>query len=623
MTGVIVFTAFTMLGCGRSDSPAVDAVDAVDGTYKRAPMGWNSWNYFRCDDLNETAVLAQAQALVDSGLIDAGYRYVNLDDCWMDGRDADGALRSNQDKFPDEEQVQSDGTIVVVPGMKALAQKIHALHSRKNPELNLLFGLYESPSFFGRTCAGMDGYAGGVGSYLHEEQDAQSFQDWGVDYLKYDSCGSFTASYGVMHDALLKARQRNIDANAADAGERPTQPIFVSADPLALEGFWSGQWYSPLVPFPARTVSNAARVSENVGKSWSTIADSIYYAHANASYVIGPAYFNDLDMLQVGNASDEAYWLDAQKTQFAMWAMFLSPLLAGNDLSSQSSETLEILSNREIIAVNQDLLTLSPALDVPASLAANAANGHSLTEISAQPEGVLQVWKRPLSASGEWAVAMVNGTTSAADISVDPARLGFEGAVTVRDLWTHTQVGNMTGAYTAKAVPPHGTAIFVIKGKERAFDGVISLGSEPIEALVTTSTLDPLKSDGLYRNQAVGGGSLQLGGTSYEQGIAVNALANIVYRLNGRCSTFSSVVGVDDKGRTRLGLAGYAQFEVWGDGIKLWDSGVMKNGDQPLRIDALDIRGVTTLVLHVGDADHGLDGSHADWADATLSCGGG
>ncbi len=328
-------------------------------------------------------------------------------------------------------------------------------------------------------------------------------------------------------------------------------------------------------------------------------------------------------MLQVGNASDEAYWLDAQKTQFAMWAMFLSPLLAGNDLASQSRETLEILANRDIIAVNQDLLTLSPALDVAASLAANAANGHALTEISAHPDGVLQVWKRPLSVSGAWAVAMVNGTTTAADIGVDLANLGFEGAVTVRDLWTHTQVGNVTGAYIAKAVPPHGTAIFVIKGKERVFDGVIALGAEPIEALVTTSTLDPLQSDGLYRNQAVGGGALQLGGTSYEQGIAVNALANIVYRLNGRCSTFSSIVGVDDKGRTRLGLPGYAQFEVWGDGVKLWDSGVMKSGDQALRIEALDIRDVSTLVLHVGDADHGIDGGHADWAEATLRCGGG
>ena len=283
------------------DPPAIHKV-AENGLAKTPPMGWNSWNLFagRVDDATVRTI---ADAMVTSGMRDAGYIYVNIDDTWEGVRDAQGMLQTNH-KFPD---------------MKALADYVHSK--------GLKLGIYSSPG--PRTCAGYPA------SYGHEEQDAKMWASWGIDYLKYDWC---SAGNIYKPENLQPVYQKMGEALQATG-----RPIVFS---LCEYGLGSVEKWGPEVG------GNLWRTTGDIRDEWSSMIGNVEKQVPTASYA-GPGRWNDPDMLEIGNGHMTG---DEYRTHMSLWALVASPLLAGNDIRKMSQETKDILMNKEVIAVDQDAL---------------------------------------------------------------------------------------------------------------------------------------------------------------------------------------------------------------------------------------------------------------------------
>ncbi len=361
------------------------------------PMGWNSWNTFQCS-ISESLIKGVADTMVSSGMQAAGYDYVNLDDCWMDGRDGSGNLRWNTSKFP--------------AGIPALADYVHGK--------GLKFGIYESANT--ATCVGLYGgidKAVAVGSLGNEAKDAATFASWGVNFLKYDLCAGQRSSLVTMGTALR-------------AG---TRPILYSINP----GNGQTDLDPPKPNWDMQGVANIWRIGFDINASFGSVTQLIDENSGLYSYA-GPGHFNDPDMLEVGKLAN----VNEDRSHFAMWAIMAAPLIAGNDIRSMSTTTRDILTNTEIIAVDQDPLGLQ---------------GRRVSASGA----TLDVWSKTLSGTNVRAVALLNRGGSAASISVNWTDLGLPaGAATVRDLWAHTDLGSFTGSYTASNVPSHGVAMLKV-----------------------------------------------------------------------------------------------------------------------------------------------------------------
>jgi len=382
---------------GRGDAGGAGGSGVVGVVGATPPMGWNSWNTFRCN-ITESLIKGIADVVVSSGMKEAGYQYVNLDDCWMDGRDSSGKLRWNTTKFP--------------AGIPALADYIHGK--------GLKLGIYEVPN--STTCVGI--YSGvspsvAVGSLGHETTDAQTFASWGVDFLKYDLCKGQRGGFAVMRDAL-RATGR---------------PIFYGINP--------GNTSSDLCP-PNRcsvdlpTIANMWRITTDISGSWSSVLKMVD-ADAQLWSYAGPGHWNDPDMMEVGNGLSDT----EGRAHFSMWAMLAAPLIAGNDLRSMSAATEATLTNSEVIAVDQD---------------ARGIQGRKV----ATPATDLEVWSKPLSGTNVRAVALLNRGGATASITVQWSALGIPtGAAAVRDLWSHTDAGMFTGSYTA-SLPSHGVVMLKV-----------------------------------------------------------------------------------------------------------------------------------------------------------------
>lgn len=371
--------------------PLVEAASPArpdNGLARTPPMGWNSWNHFGCD-VSSALIRETADAMVASGMQDAGYRYVVIDDCWQVDRAPDGRIVPDPQRFPE--------------GMKALADYVHAR--------GLLFGIY--------TDAGRKTCQGRPGSYGHEDTDARTYAEWGVDYVKVDWCYSdgldARERYAVFRDALL-ASGRDIVFSICEWGTN-----------------------EPWVWGPE--TGNLWRTTGDIFDRWESVLSildrsSQYWASA------GPGHWNDPDMLEVGNGgmSDDEY-----RAHFSLWAVMAAPLMAGNDLreltgpGERAQATREILTNREVVAVDQD------PLGVQGRLVQNFP-----------PE--LQVWSRPL-ADGSRAVVLLNRASVPTTITTNFDRLGIRAdSARVRDLWAHEDRGTFQRRYEAM-VPSHGVVM--------------------------------------------------------------------------------------------------------------------------------------------------------------------
>jgi alpha-galactosidase len=353
------------------------------------PMGWNSWNFF-AGKVTDKDIRGAADQIVATGMKDAGYIYVNIDDTWEGERDADGVLHSN-DKFPD---------------MKALADYVHSK--------GLKIGIYSSPG--PKTCAGF------AASLDHEVQDAQLYASWGIDYLKYDLCSYIPAA--MMKQAPNdKAEQMRMMIAAYDkmgkALKATGRPIVYS---LCQYG-WDAPWeWAPAIG------GNLWRTTGDVQANWQSIYGIINQNAGLAKYA-GPGHWNDPDMLEVGNGQISRYdnkmhllSLAENRSHFSMWAMLAAPLLAGNDLPNMKPEIKAILTNKDVIAIDQDKL------------------GHQGTR--AYADGEVEVWTRHL-AGGAMAIAVLNvgeNRYSTHPFHLDLTKLGLHGAQKGKDLWTGQDV---------------------------------------------------------------------------------------------------------------------------------------------------------------------------------------
>lgn len=351
------------------------------------PMGWSSWNHF-ADRIDDQTIRAQADAIVASGLKDAGYVYINVDDTWQGQRDAAGALQPNQ-KFP---------------AMKALADYVHGK--------GLKLGIYSSPAE--KTCAGY------MGSYGHEEQDAQTFARWEIDYLKYDWCqpggtlDEMKESFAKMHDALKKTGR----------------PIVLSISEYGWHKVW--QW-------GATVGGNLWRTTGVISDQYRVMAE-IGFNQNGLEKFAGPGHWNDPDMLEVGNGGMNE---DEYRTHMSLWAILAAPLIAGNDLSKMTPYTVDLLGNREVIAVDQD---------------PQGRQGFRVAQ-----EGPFEVWMKPM-ADGSKVVGLFNRQRTPEQMEVDFAQIDVYGDATVRDLWLKKDMGTFQDSFSAY-VPSHGVVLVKIKEK--------------------------------------------------------------------------------------------------------------------------------------------------------------
>jgi alpha-galactosidase len=351
------------------------------------PMGWNSWNNFGCSP-SESLLKGVADVFVSSGMAAAGYKYVNIDDCWMSGRDSSGNLVADATKFPS--------------GIKALADYVHGK--------GLKLGIYETP--YTTTCAGKTGGQG------HETQDAKSYAAWGIDYLKYDDCRGALTGFATMHDALIAAGR----------------PIFYSINPV----YGAGSCVPPNCAVDELKLTNMWRIGFDITNTWASFTGLIDTDKPLAQYA-GPGHWNDPDMLEVGRGMSA----DEDRSHFGMWAMLAAPLIAGNDITKMSDTTKAILTNTDVIAVNQDPL------------------GKQATVVATS--GSNQVWAKKLSGTNTYAVALFNRSGSAASMTVKWSDVGLPaGSATVRDLYAQKDLGPSSDSYTATSVPSHGIVMLKI-----------------------------------------------------------------------------------------------------------------------------------------------------------------
>jgi alpha-galactosidase len=351
------------------------------------PMGWNSWNKFACD-IDEDLIRETADAMVSSGMKAAGYTYVNIDDCWMaPERDAQGRLQADPVRFPS--------------GIKALADYVH--------ERGLKLGIYSSAGT--KTCQGLPA------SLDHETTDAASFAEWGVDLLKYDNCNNqgrpAVERYTAMAEALA-ATGRDIVYSICEWGANKP---------------W--EW-------AAEVGGHYWRTTGDISDRWGSMV-SILDQQVGLETYSGPNAWNDPDMLEVGNGgmTTEEY-----RAHMSLWSLLNAPLIAGNDLRTMDATTRDMLTDRDVLAVNQDWAGIQ---------------GHKIAD-----DGDLEVWAKPMS-DGSAAVVLFNRGVAGAQVATTAAALGLLNAPAyqMRDLWADTTT--VTRSHVRASVPAHAARMFVVR----------------------------------------------------------------------------------------------------------------------------------------------------------------
>jgi alpha-galactosidase len=373
---------------------------------KTPPMGWNSWNTFACD-INEDLIRKTADVMVSSGMKDAGYQYINLDDCWHGQRDAQGFIHEDATRFPS--------------GIKALADYVHSK--------GLKIGIYSDAGT--QTCGGKPGSRG------HEYQDAITYANWGIDYLKYDWCYT---------DGL----------NAEEAYKTMRDAIYSAGRPMV---FSICEWGQSKPWTWAATVGHSWRTTGDIGNcfdceigygTWSKLSVlAILDKQMELRKYAGPGHWNDPDMLEVGNGLSAS----ENRAHFSLWCMLAAPLMAGNDIRNMSADVHDILTNKEVIAINQDPL------------------GIQCYKMFAR--GNFEVYAKPMS-NNEVAICFLNrGETPVSfdfnwkDFSISDgiSGLNYDFGKTVfklRDCWQKKDIGSTSIPFKS-TIQPHDVILLRVK----------------------------------------------------------------------------------------------------------------------------------------------------------------
>jgi alpha-galactosidase len=375
--------------------------DVSKGLALTPPMGWNTWNKFACD-VSDELVRGMADAMVKSGMKDAGYQYVVIDDCWQVSRDAQGNIVADAQRFPH--------------GIKPVADYVHSL--------GLKFGIYSDAGAL--TCQKRPA---GLG---HEYQDARTYAAWDVDYLKYDWCNTLPgqdarSSYANIRQAL-DASGRPIVLSICEWGTH--QPWLWGKEVGGnlwrttgdIQDHWAGQQKWPDGSCCSNGMLDIADQNEPL------------YSYA------GPGHWNDPDMLEIGNGGMTT---TEYRSHFSLWALMAAPLMAGNDLRSMAPDIREVLTNKEVIAIDQDPL---------------GRQGRRVAK-----DGDLEVWAKQLK-DGDRAVMLLNRGSSQQNATVSWEQIGYPVhlSASVRDLWAHKDLGKFTGKFSAQ-VESHGVVMVTVR----------------------------------------------------------------------------------------------------------------------------------------------------------------
>lgn len=357
----------------------------------KAPIiGWSSWNHFHIN-IGEQMIREQADAMISSGLYDAGYRFINIDDGYFGGRDSSGKLFSEPKKFPS--------------GMKALSAYIHSK--------GLKAGIYTDAGK--NTCGSIydkDPNGFGVGMYGHIKQDCHLFfNEWNFDFLKVDWCGG----------ERMKLDEQTEYSKIIDTVRSVNSNIIFNVCRWKFPGEW------------AIKKADSWRISGDIREKFSSIL-SIIDLNAGLYKYASPGHYNDMDMLQVGRGMS----YEEDKTHFSMWCMMNSPLLAGNDLRSMSKQTIEILSNKELIAINQDI---------------NFVQAQRVLQ-----ENGIEVWVKRLGRGKQKAIAIMNRSDQEQQFTLTAAKLDLSKKSKLRDLWLHKDLGK-AGIEKIFTLPKHGIVV--------------------------------------------------------------------------------------------------------------------------------------------------------------------
>ncbi|KAA6345438.1 Alpha-galactosidase A [termite gut metagenome] len=417
---------------------------------KTPMMGWSSWNTFRVD-INENLIKETADAMVEKGLKAAGYTFVNIDDGYFGGRDTLGNLQYHTGKFPN--------------GMKAVADYIHAKGLRA--------GLYSEAGE--NTCGSIydnDRYGVGSGLYGYENQDCELFfNQWGYDYIKVDYCG---AEVQGLDEKTQYTKIRNAITNSGKEGIRFN----------VCRWMFPGTWVTEIADSWRISYDIANKFDGNLGIF--DIVEKNLYMSAYAS----PGHFNDMDMMQIGR---NTLTIDEEKSHFGLWCILCSPLMIGCDLRTIPQRTLDIITNREIIALNQDPLGLQ-------------------AQVVSRSGKCIVLAKQIETAQGKVrAVALFNGENAAHSMRINFNDIQLNGNVTVRDLWTKKDVGSFTDYYEI-SVPAHGTAMLRVEG-ESSFDKTAFEGEDAF--LNNFTAINPVNNARVSEKSNASGGHIisRLGGS--------------------------------------------------------------------------------------------------------------
>ncbi|KAJ7112767.1 glycoside hydrolase [Mycena crocata] len=394
------------------------SVAALDNGVARLPiLGYNTWNAYQCN-IDANLMLTTAKLMKSLGLLDVGYHYVNIDDCYAEkNRSASGDIVGDKIRFPD---------------MKALTDQVHALGFKT--------GIYSDSGWF--TCAGYPG------SFQNELRDATTFQNWGFDYLKYDNCA--IPYDDIIRQGIVGKYQRMADA-LEQLEKTSKKPPFVFS---LCEWGWSQVWLW------GKNFGHSWRVTGDIAPQWNSLAAIINFN----SFITQATDFsghNDMDMLQLGNGG---LTFDEAKSHFTAWALMKSPLLIGTNLSAITPDILGILKNTEILGINQD-----PVVGQSISPFRWGLNP-DWTSNSSFPA---QYWSGP---SQNGTVFMLLNTlnepsTMSFNLTESPwIRAGRQ--YSVRDLWTHTNNGTAVRSFTAQNVPAHGVVALLLKDAGNEPDGI-------------------------------------------------------------------------------------------------------------------------------------------------------
>ncbi|MHC4518009.1 MAG: sialate O-acetylesterase [Planctomycetota bacterium] len=546
-------TTYSLIGYALAEAFNADSRLAMT-----PPMGWNSWNAFE-KEIDEEKIKAIADAMVSSGMRDAGYTYLVIDDAWMASeRDRQGRLVADPGKFPS--------------GMKAIGDYIHSK--------GLKYGLYQDRGRM--TCQQLPG------SFGHERTDMETFAEWGVDYIKLDSC--FAESNGRMSSEDYALYRKHIQATG--------RPIVLSISDFGNAAWaWGGKESAQLW----RTSNDIYPWMGSVYACAETSAGdrAIHPAFNGLWQFAGPGHWNDPDMLHVGNLKhiDDERRDTADRAHFSLWCILAAPLMAGNDLRTMSEKTRKVLTAPEVIAVNQDRRGIQ-------GYKVSAENGR-------------EVYNKPL-ADGTTAVLLLNKRREKADITVRWDEIGLAGKLPVQDLWARRDLGEFTDCFTAHDLGQHEHRMIKVGRQGPPLPAPAPM---PLEKYTVTRTGTTYLSDLYYIWKAgnapvydatFGDKPIRMAGKTFDKGLGAKGKCAVMFKVAGRADVFRATVAIDElspkdaKGRFRVYNEDFFANKV------LWDSGEMARDSAAKEID-IELEDVQCLML-VFAGEEAL----GNWADARV-----